>query len=258
MLGETCTRTRKQTMSERTGTPITGAQSLISSLEAAGTKVIFGIPGGAILPAYDPLMDSTRSGTSWCATSRAPATPRRGTPRRPAGSASAWRPPVPGATNLVTPIADAHMDSVPMVAITGQVRGRSDRHGRLPGGGHPRHHDADHQAQLPRHRPGRDPADHRRGVPHRLHRPSRPGAGRHREGRAAGDDDVRLADRAGPARLPPRDPAARQADPRGRPADRSRRSARCCTSVAASSAPGASPRAARRWPSSPASRSSPR
>jgi acetolactate synthase-1/2/3 large subunit len=64
----------------------------------------------------------------------------------------------PGATNLVTPIADAHMDSVPIVAITGQVPERRHRHRRLPGGRHPRHHDADHQAQLPRHRPGRHPA----------------------------------------------------------------------------------------------------
>ncbi len=51
---------------------MTGAQSLIRSLEAAGAENVFGIPGGAILPAYDPLFDSARSGTSWSATSRAP------------------------------------------------------------------------------------------------------------------------------------------------------------------------------------------
>ena len=66
-----------------------------------------------------------------------------------------------------------------MVAITGQVAVGVHRHGRLPGGRHPRHHDADHQAQLPRHRPGDDPAGDRRGVPHRLHRAPGPGAGRH-------------------------------------------------------------------------------
>ena len=98
-------------------------------------------------------------------------------------------------------------------------RQRRDRHGRLPGGRHPRHHDADHQAQLPGHRPRRDPAHDRRGVLHRLHRPARPGAGRRRQGRDAADDDVHLAHRAAAARLPPGDPPARQADPRGGQAD---------------------------------------
>ena len=55
----------------------------------------------------------------------------------------------PGATNLVTPLADAHMDSVPPGRDHGSGRRVDDRHGRLPGGRHPRHHDADHQAQLP-------------------------------------------------------------------------------------------------------------
>ena len=197
---------------------MTGAQSLIRSLEAAGTDDIFGIPGGAILPAYDPLMDSTirhilvrhEQGAGHAAQGYAAATGRVGVCMATSG---------PGATNLVTPIADAHMDSVPMVADHRPGRRRGDRHRRLPGGRHPRHHDADHQAQLPGHRPRRHPAHRRRGVPHRLHRPARPGAGRRREVGAAGDDDVRLADRAPPARLPPGDPAARQADPRGRAAD---------------------------------------
>ena len=98
-------------------------------------------------------------------------------------------------------------------------RRQHDRHRRLPGGRHPRHHDADHQAQLPGHRPRRDPAGRRRGVLHRLHRPPRPGARRRRQVGAAGADDLRLAQRAQPARLPPRHPAALQADPRGDPAD---------------------------------------
>ncbi len=70
---------------------------------------------------------------------------------------------------------------------------RLDRHGRLPGGGHPRHHHADHQAQLPGDQPGRHPASHRRGVPHRWHRPSRSGPGRHQQGRPGRPDDLRLA-----------------------------------------------------------------
>ena len=99
---------------------ITGAQSLIRSLEAAGTDNIFGIPGGAILPAYDPLMDSSirhilvrhEQGAGHAAQGYAAATGRVGVCMATSG---------PGATNLVTPLADAHMDSVPLVAITGQV-----------------------------------------------------------------------------------------------------------------------------------------
>ncbi|GAB3769247.1 acetolactate synthase-1/2/3 large subunit [Nocardioides ginsengisegetis] len=99
---------------------ITGAQSLIKSLEAAGADNIFGIPGGAILPAYDPLMDSSirhilvrhEQGAGHAAQGYAAATGRVGVCMATSG---------PGATNLVTPLADAHMDSVPMVAITGQV-----------------------------------------------------------------------------------------------------------------------------------------
>ncbi|WP_052847960.1 acetolactate synthase large subunit [Streptomyces avicenniae] len=100
---------------------MTGAQSLIRSLEAVGADTVFGIPGGAILPAYDPLMDSTavrhilvrhEQGAGHAATGYAQATGRVGVCMATSG---------PGATNLVTPIADAHMDSVPLVAITGQV-----------------------------------------------------------------------------------------------------------------------------------------
>src|SRR5690348_11906527 len=99
---------------------VTGAQSLIRSLEAAGTTEIFGIPGGAILPAYDPLMDSSirhilvrhEQGAGHAAQGYAAATGKVGVCMATSG---------PGATNLVTPLADAHMDSVPLVAITGQV-----------------------------------------------------------------------------------------------------------------------------------------
>jgi acetolactate synthase-1/2/3 large subunit len=100
---------------------LTGAQSLIRSLEAAGVEIIFGIPGGAILPAYDPLFDSKQirhilvrheQGAGHAAQGYAMATGRVGVCMATSG---------PGATNLVTAIADAHMDSVPIVAITGQV-----------------------------------------------------------------------------------------------------------------------------------------
>ncbi len=100
--------------------PMTGAQSLVRSLEEVGCEVVFGIPGGTILPAYDPLLDSTRvrhvlvrheQGAGHAATGYAQATGKVGVCMATSG---------PGATNLVTPIADAHMDSIPLVAITGQ------------------------------------------------------------------------------------------------------------------------------------------
>ncbi|MGA8211703.1 MAG: acetolactate synthase large subunit [Nocardioidaceae bacterium] len=117
---------RKAIMSEQAGgtpatTSVTGAQSLITSLECAGAENVFGIPGGAILPAYDPLFDSVKlrhilvrheQGAGHAAQGYATATGKVGVCMATSG---------PGATNLVTPIADAYMDSVPMVAVTGQV-----------------------------------------------------------------------------------------------------------------------------------------
>ncbi len=100
---------------------LTGAQSLVRALESVGAEVVFGIPGGAILPAYDPIFDSRmlrhilvrhEQGAGHAAEGYAQATGRVGVCMATSG---------PGATNLVTPIADAYMDSVPLVAITGQV-----------------------------------------------------------------------------------------------------------------------------------------
>jgi acetolactate synthase I/II/III large subunit len=100
---------------------MTGAQALVRALEHVGVDTVFGIPGGAILPAYDPLYDSTKvrhvlvrheQGAGHAAEGYAQATGRVGVCMATSG---------PGATNLVTPIADAYMDSVPIVAITGQV-----------------------------------------------------------------------------------------------------------------------------------------
>jgi acetolactate synthase-1/2/3 large subunit len=113
-------------MSEQdAGASVTGAQSLVRALECAGASNIFGIPGGAILPAYDPLFDSVKirhilvrheQGAGHAAQGYAAATGRVGVAMATSG---------PGATNLVTPLADAYMDSVPMVAVTGQVSSRS-------------------------------------------------------------------------------------------------------------------------------------
>ena len=100
---------------------LTGAQSVIRSLEELDVEVIFGIPGGAVLPVYDPLFDSQKlrhvlvrheQGAGHAASGYAHATGKVGVCMATSG---------PGATNLVTPLADAHMDSIPVVAVTGQV-----------------------------------------------------------------------------------------------------------------------------------------
>ncbi len=112
--GFTATRAQKP---ER----INGAQAIVRSLEELGTDIVFGLPGGAVLPLYEALYDSTRlrhilvrheQGAGHAATGYAQVTGRVGVCMATSG---------PGATNLVTPIADANMDSVPLVAITGQV-----------------------------------------------------------------------------------------------------------------------------------------
>ncbi len=99
---------------------LTGAQALIKSLELEGTEVVFGLPGGAILPVYDPLIDSSirhilvrhEQGAGHMAEGYAHATGRPGVAMVTSG---------PAATNIVTPLCDAYMDSIPLVVITGQV-----------------------------------------------------------------------------------------------------------------------------------------
>ncbi|MBU9764413.1 acetolactate synthase large subunit [Mycobacterium sp. TNTM28] len=100
---------------------LTGAQAVVRSLEELGVDVVFGIPGGAVLPVYDPLFDSQKlrhvlvrheQGAGHAASGYAHATGKVGVMMATSG---------PGATNLITPLADAQMDSIPVVAITGQV-----------------------------------------------------------------------------------------------------------------------------------------
>jgi acetolactate synthase I/II/III large subunit len=99
---------------------ITGAQALIRSLEMEQVEVIFGLPGGCILPAYDPLLESKirhilvrhEQGAGHMAEGYAHVTGRPGVAMVTSG---------PAATNMVTPLCDAYMDSIPMVCITGQV-----------------------------------------------------------------------------------------------------------------------------------------
>ncbi len=104
----------------RGGEKLTGAQALFRALELEGVDTVFGIPGGAILPAYDPLLESSirhvltrhEQGAGHAAEGYAHATGRVGVAMATSG---------PGGCNLVTPLADAMMDSIPLVAITGQV-----------------------------------------------------------------------------------------------------------------------------------------
>jgi acetolactate synthase-1/2/3 large subunit len=107
-------------MTKRSAVELTGAQALIKSLEREGVEIVFGLPGGAILPVYDPILDSSirhilvrhEQGAGHMAEGYALATGKPGVAMVTSG---------PGATNIVTPIANAHMDSTPLVIITGQV-----------------------------------------------------------------------------------------------------------------------------------------
>ena len=99
---------------------LTGAQALVKSLEMCDVEVMFGLPGGAILPVYDPILDSKirhvlvrhEQGAGHMAQGYAQVTGKPGVAVVTSG---------PAATNIVTPLCDAFMDSIPMVAITGQV-----------------------------------------------------------------------------------------------------------------------------------------
>ena len=186
---------------------ITGAQSLVRSLETAGVETGVRHPRRGGPPAYDPLFDSTirhilvrhEQGAGHAAQGYAMATGRVGVCIATSG---------PGATNLVTPIADAYMDSVPMVAITGQVPSAAI--------GSDAFQEADIRGiTMPITKHSylvTDPSPSRGPVAEAFHiastGPPRPGARRRLQGRAPGDDDVRLADVDRPPRLPTGHPAA--------------------------------------------------
>ena len=222
---------------------------LCEALLHQGVDVFFGYPGGVILPLYDVLGDYPElrhilvrheQGGSHAADGYARATGKVGVCMGTSG---------PGATNLVTGIGTAQLDSVPIVAITGNVPQRAHRQGRVPGDRHHRHHAADDQAQLPGPRRRRHPARRRRGVPHRPHRPPRPRPRRHHQGRApAGDARARIRPRRRSSRAcrasAPSSTATRasSASPRTRSPTRSARSsspvtASCTPRPGTSSAP---------------------
>ena len=163
---------------------LTGAQALIKSLEQESVEVVFGLPGGCILPAYDPLLESTirhilvrhEQGAGHMAEGYAHVTGRPGVALVTSG---------PAATNLVTPLMDAFMDSIPMVAITGQVPTHaigSDAFQECDTVGITRSATKHNELVMTARGPAAgDPP----GVPPGLDRPAGPGARRRAQGRPA-------------------------------------------------------------------------
>ena len=185
-----------------------------------GVKHIFGYPGGAVLPIYDELFQQEEvqhilvrheQGAGHAAEGYARSTGKAGVMLVTSG---------PGATNAVTPLQDALMDSIPLVCITGQVPTIADRLRCLPGMRHGRHHPALHQAQLAgqgRQRAVRHPP---RGLPRRHHRSAGTGRRRHPEGRPVRQGHLHAAADGAAHQLP--------AEGAGRPRqDQGRRRAAC-------------------------------
>ena len=191
---------------------LTGAQALVKSLEMQEVEVIFGLPGGAILPVYDPIIDSSirhilvrhEQGAGHMAEGYAQVTgpPGRGDGHERPGGDQHRDPAVPTPTwtrsrswCITGQVATTAIgtDAFQECDTTGITHGRDE-------------------AQLARHRRRRHPPRRRRGVPRRHHRPSGPGADRRPEGRLERDDGVVLARRSstcpGTARASSADPAA--------------------------------------------------
>ena len=204
---------------------VKGADAVLKALEQEGVEVIFGIPGGASMPIYDPLVDRSpirhvlcrhEQGAGHAAEGYAWATGKVGVCMATSG---------PGATNLVTPLADAKMDSVPIVAITGQVP--------TPVVGNDAFQEADITGiTMPVTKHNflvKDVGGHRRddprGLPHRPVGASRSGARRPAQGRAQRGHRLRVARDDQPARLQADDEGQQPAGQRGREADPGRRAA---------------------------------
>ena len=121
----------------------------LACLKRAGVDAIFGLPGGPVIPLFDALHDDPDIRTFLVRHEQGAGHMAEGYAKVTGPGRGLHGHLGPGATNLVTPIADAYMDSVPLVAITGQVGSTPGRHRRLPGGRHRRHHPADREALLP-------------------------------------------------------------------------------------------------------------
>ncbi len=202
---------------------LTGAQALIKSLESEGVEVMFGLPGGCILPAYDPIIDSPIRHILVRHEQGRGAHGRGLRPRhRPAGRGHGDERPgrhQPGhaALRCLHGLDPDDRHHRPGLAAR-------HRHRRLSGVRHRRHHPVGDQAQRARDGPERHPADRPPGVPHRHDRATGPGADRCAQGRPAGQHGLELADRPGrgvvAAGLRAADQGRPPADPGSGPVDR--------------------------------------
>ena len=198
---------------------MSGADALLKALEQEGVEDIFGIPGGASMPIYDPLVDRSsirhilcrhEQGAGHAAEGYAWATGKVGVCM--ATSRPRCHEPGHAARRREDGLGPDRRDHGPGADARGRQR-------RLPGGRHHRHHDAGHEAQLPGEGPRRDRRDRARGVPHRVDRAPRPGADRPPEGRAARRDDVQVARADRPPRLQAHDQGQHTPGGRGGEAD---------------------------------------
>ena len=235
---------------------MTGAEMVVQALRDNGVKHLFGYPGGAVLPIYDELFQQDdiqhilvrhEQGAGHAAEGYARSTGKAGVMLVTSG---------PGATNAVTPLQDALMDSIPLVCLTGQVPTSligSDAFQECDTVGITRpctkHNwlvkDVNELAR-----------DHPRGVPCRHHRPARAGRRRHPEGRAVRQGHLHAAADGAAHQLPAEGPGRHRQDPRGGRADGRRRRSRSSIRAAASSIPGRRPAiCCASWSTSPAFRS---
>ena len=210
-----------------------GADAVLRSLEAEGVDTVFGLPGGAILPIYDALARGTtlrhvlarhEQGAGHMAEGYARASGRVGVAFATSG---------PGATNLVTPIADAWMDSTPLVCVTGQVRSHligtdAFQECDITGVTTPivKHSWLVQNVE-------EIPDGHEGGVPRRPDRALRSGAGRHPTRHPGGCARLPVPRPGRPAGLAAADPRPPSPDRRGSPTHRGRRASRSSTSAAA-------------------------
>ena len=238
-------------------TRMLGSDAILRSLEAEGVDVMFGIPGGAILPTYDAIARGTtvrhvlarhEQGAGHMAEGYARASGKVGVAMATSG---------PGATNLVT--ADRRrvdgLDAARLHHRPGALE--PDRHRRLPGDRRDRHHDADRQALVARAGRARAAAGDEERLPRRAHRPARArcsSTSRRTRRRPSSTSPIPTSR---PARLAAADEGARAPGARGREGDRRGASSRSSTPAAASSTPRPRPscsRSSRRRGSRPSSR----